>query len=534
MLMGTPQDEALRVFVSYSHKDAKLKEKLLDHLQVIVRLGKVEVWTDDQIAGGDEWRLAIDTAMGNSHVALLLISAGFLSSCFINDVEVPTILERRKQEGLVVIPVILKTCGWKHHPYLSHLQALPKEGKPIGSYKGDRREEAFTEICNEIARRAQGHTAQPEKPPTTAPRNKPAQQSFSIFLEHPSKSSAISLAPSARIEEPKPVSSKRAITTPQEHEFISEQLHATFFPIRKLPRYVYSARLVNAQLEEGALKDQSVHIIGHRPPAFIIREQKLFAFHELAYRAGPFSHWVLPETSQRLNAREMWDDTNQYRYYVALLNRFLRKFMGGRGLFLEVEHNRYFFTPGEDGADVRKSYIPLNKENSSRFVAWRPLIKATGEKRKNWEHLAISLQFHRIDDEAWILSLCPQRHFTQDGRTPLYGKTKGRRATKRNARLYNFSMLEDANFWRSYLADGKPRIIHEFGKQKLILEAQLDTVSITWPGVSDDMKSYANAHIEDDLWSHQELVSALANDDSDEDDEVELEGEDELPSISAG
>ena len=58
------------------------------------------------MAGGN--RKAINTA----GIAILMITANFLTSKFILDEEVPKLLARREKEGVRVIPVIVKPCAW--------------------------------------------------------------------------------------------------------------------------------------------------------------------------------------------------------------------------------------------------------------------------------------------------------------------------------------------------------------------------------------------------------------------------------------
>jgi hypothetical protein len=41
-----------------------------------------------------------------------LISAAFLASDFLQDVEVPKLFRRREEGGLRVIPVLLRSCHW--------------------------------------------------------------------------------------------------------------------------------------------------------------------------------------------------------------------------------------------------------------------------------------------------------------------------------------------------------------------------------------------------------------------------------------
>ena len=71
------------VFVSYSHKDEKEKEALVSHLSVLQRAGLIEVWVDDRIQGGADWEDEIKKVIARARVAILLVSANFLTSDFI-------------------------------------------------------------------------------------------------------------------------------------------------------------------------------------------------------------------------------------------------------------------------------------------------------------------------------------------------------------------------------------------------------------------------------------------------------------------
>ena len=57
--------------------------------------------------------------MNGSDMALFLISKDFLASRFIQDEELPRLLERRKQEGLRVVPIIIGLCLWESVPVLA-------------------------------------------------------------------------------------------------------------------------------------------------------------------------------------------------------------------------------------------------------------------------------------------------------------------------------------------------------------------------------------------------------------------------------
>lgn len=140
------------IFISYSQKDEAAKDKLLSHLGVLQRAGLISLWSADQIGAGVEWAQAIDQAIANAKVAILLISANFLTSDFILSHEVPKLLKRRQEEGLIVFPVIVTACAWRVVDWLAEMQVRPKSGKPVYSDGGSHVDEDFAAIAEEVDR----------------------------------------------------------------------------------------------------------------------------------------------------------------------------------------------------------------------------------------------------------------------------------------------------------------------------------------------------------------------------------------------
>jgi hypothetical protein len=147
-----PQPLQPLVFVSYSHRDEKEKEALLQHLRVLENVGLLFTWSDNRIGAGDDWKNEIRNAMDRARVAILLISSNFLTSRFILDTEVPTLLQRRESGGLTVIPVIARACAWKRVEWLARMNVRPKNGRPIWGEEGSGRvDEDLTIIAEEVA-----------------------------------------------------------------------------------------------------------------------------------------------------------------------------------------------------------------------------------------------------------------------------------------------------------------------------------------------------------------------------------------------
>lgn len=142
----------LRLLVRHSAgvEDVTLAEQLLRHLDILKRFSGVDVWSDTRIQAGDDARGEVERAIQQADVALLLLSADFFASDFLQEVEVPRLLERHRSGELRVIPVLLRSCVWEVHPWLSELPALPRHRKAIGSFSGDDRDRVLTEVVKEI------------------------------------------------------------------------------------------------------------------------------------------------------------------------------------------------------------------------------------------------------------------------------------------------------------------------------------------------------------------------------------------------
>jgi hypothetical protein len=151
VLPPSASSDSLKIFISYSHEDANDKNKLETHLRVLESIAPVETWTDTGIRAGQDWQQEIDKVLDESAVAVLLVTANFLTSKFINVEEVPKILARRKKEGLSVFPIIGRPCAWKVVPWLESMQVRPKGAEPVWRSEGRYVDEELTQITYEIA-----------------------------------------------------------------------------------------------------------------------------------------------------------------------------------------------------------------------------------------------------------------------------------------------------------------------------------------------------------------------------------------------
>ena len=142
--LTSPKPGEIEVFFSYSHKDEALRDQLETHLSTLKRKGVIKAWHDRQIGAGKEWAGEIDQKLETAHIILLLVSADFINSDYCMDRELTRSMQRHEAGEARVIPVILRPVDWEGILF-SKLQALPKDGKPVTSWKDT--DEAFLNIA---------------------------------------------------------------------------------------------------------------------------------------------------------------------------------------------------------------------------------------------------------------------------------------------------------------------------------------------------------------------------------------------------
>jgi len=138
-----------RAFVSYSHRDRSYLERLRTHLTPFVRIEHIDIWDDSRIKAGQKWKEEIQQAISLAKVAILLVSADFLASEFIEKNELPPLLAAAKQEGVLILYVYISTCAIKHTE-LYQYQAVNSLSKPLKRMGYDYREEVWTQVAEYV------------------------------------------------------------------------------------------------------------------------------------------------------------------------------------------------------------------------------------------------------------------------------------------------------------------------------------------------------------------------------------------------
>lgn len=147
----------MSVFLSYAHRDERLRVELEKHLSPLRRSALIETWDDRRITPGAELDTVIDQRLGTADLVLLLISPDFINSDYCYRREMRAALRRHAKGQARVIPIILRPVDWIQTP-IGRLLATPRDAKPVTTWH--RRDDALLDVATSIRRAAEEITHQ--------------------------------------------------------------------------------------------------------------------------------------------------------------------------------------------------------------------------------------------------------------------------------------------------------------------------------------------------------------------------------------
>jgi hypothetical protein len=136
-----------KIFISYSHKDRQWLEELFTHLAPF--RDTFDVWADSRIDAGANWEDQIKKAIDDADAAIILVSANYLASDFLQEIEIPSILKARQLQGTIVLPILVSPCLWEATE-LSKFQFLNPPNKPLSNLTKAKRDAAYVEIADQL------------------------------------------------------------------------------------------------------------------------------------------------------------------------------------------------------------------------------------------------------------------------------------------------------------------------------------------------------------------------------------------------
>lgn len=140
----------MKLFISYSHSDGKYIERFIKQLAPITGADKLitDVWYDREITAGDDFWDRINQHLDNRDIICLFISPDYIASKSCRE-ELRRALIRRKEDGILVIPIVLRPCPWLDlDESLTKILAAPTDGKPVSKF--DDEDDAWMDVYNQV------------------------------------------------------------------------------------------------------------------------------------------------------------------------------------------------------------------------------------------------------------------------------------------------------------------------------------------------------------------------------------------------
>ncbi len=117
-------------FISYAHKDKVYFDIFTEYLK---SQSGWSIWTDRNIEVGSDWYQRIQQSISNADMALLLVSADFISSAFIKEHEFkPFGSLQAEKPGFIFLPILLRDVDFTRWKELAAMQLFTAYGDEYG------------------------------------------------------------------------------------------------------------------------------------------------------------------------------------------------------------------------------------------------------------------------------------------------------------------------------------------------------------------------------------------------------------------
>ena len=136
------------IFVSYSHKNQLYLHTIFETLSQLLAVKQIAYFDDTYIDAGKEWERKILKQIDNSSIFILLVSEHFLSSEYINTMELPRIIERYQRGKATIFPILV-SGDIPDQGFLSSLQFLnPRQ--PLSVATEEERTSISSNLLHEV------------------------------------------------------------------------------------------------------------------------------------------------------------------------------------------------------------------------------------------------------------------------------------------------------------------------------------------------------------------------------------------------
>ena len=141
----------MKIFISYSRKDATFRQELVDILLPLEKVGKIEILDDKRNdALGTHWEPKLLNSLKTAKIVLLLITQNFTNSTYCCEKELPIAMKLLKNNKALVIPIIVREVLSLKHLGIDKLDSLPNNKNPVTGKTWKNHHEAWLDVGHRL------------------------------------------------------------------------------------------------------------------------------------------------------------------------------------------------------------------------------------------------------------------------------------------------------------------------------------------------------------------------------------------------
>jgi hypothetical protein len=143
--------ERNEIFISYSHKDARIANELINYLKNLTHNHNISVWHYVEMDGGIAINEEIGQRLKKAKIVIQLLSHHYINSEYIRTVERPIIRNGFLNDGLVTRWLKVGECSLLGTEF-DGIQSVTKNLEPLNDYRRyppARREKVYEEIAHQ-------------------------------------------------------------------------------------------------------------------------------------------------------------------------------------------------------------------------------------------------------------------------------------------------------------------------------------------------------------------------------------------------
>lgn len=284
---------------------------------------------------------------------------------------------------------------------------------------------------------------------------------------------------------------------------------SNLIPIQTMP-----AKVWHVATSAGSNRSFYRSVEGLTVPPGHVSDGRFYSLYDLEELAEAMVTPFDPGDIETLGFEELVESPGGESIALKLLHELLFEHLKSKGLQIEYDRRRAYFARGDE-PELKVSYQGRLRK------ATRTVVKARTKRESDdivyYEHKAVSFSVMRFDRD-WAVVLTPGYAFTRDGvRNPISRERTNALSTRRAARDFNPTVLQDVSFWLAILsgeAEGLFGLEHREDNDlaryapSVLLSHRPPTISFNVSAF--DELSQRDQEIDDDLQKLDDELEALA------------------------